>query len=122
MEEFKSEIFNLYLNKKISNEVLFENINRSIEAHNNIPIRVTGIDETAFKLKNDTTEYVGEISKLPESKRDINPNSGRVSYNFTIALVNILKQRATIIGEIIQLSDCLDFKVLRVIELKRLDK
>ena len=121
MQDFKDEILNLYLSKKISISTLNSNIATSVNAHNGLKIKVLSIDETAFKERGDKLEYVGAIPKLPENKQTLNPSSGKVSYNFAKMLCDKLSERVMLLGEIIQLSDILDFKVLRIINLQRLD-
>jgi hypothetical protein len=122
MEDFKSEILNLYLNKKISKKLLFENINNSISAANKIVLKILSLDDSVFKLKNEEYEYIGAIPKLPNSFFDINPNSGKVSYSFAMMLVSKLKERNITLGEIISLSDCLDFKVARIVNWERISE
>jgi hypothetical protein len=119
-EDFKNELLDLYLNNKIDRNKLEQNIEKSIKTYQSVELQVLSVDETAFKHKDDTLEYVGTIPKMPGQKDIINPNSGKVSYNFANVLCQRLKYRNIKLGEIIALSDCLDFKVWRIFDFKQL--
>ena len=89
--------------------------------YQNVELKVLSIDESAFNIKNDTLEYVGEIPKMPGQNEIINPNSGMVSYTFAKVLCQRLQFRKIRLGEIISLSDCLDFKVYRIFNFEQLN-
>lgn len=115
LEDFKNEILSLFINKKINKELLYQNIRKSIDAHEKIKIKIISVDENEFKNKNDTLEYIGAIDRMPN---DIfytnNKERGKVSYNFAISLYEHLKGRILTIKEVCDLSDALDFKILKV--------
>ncbi len=121
-EQFKNELIELYLNKKINFKSLEDNISKSIILYQNVELKVISIDESAFNLKDDTLEYVGIIPKMPGHNEIININSGKVSYNFAKILCQRLQFRKIKLGEIIALSDCFDFNVYRIFDFEQLTK
>lgn len=113
-EDFKNDLLELMVNKKANSEVILGNINKSIEAHEKIKLKILSIDEEMFKSKNDQLEYVGAIDRMPNDATQLLPNRGKVSYLLVQQIFNVLKNRTVTIKEIINLSDILDFKVLAV--------
>lgn len=121
-EDFKNELIEKYLNKKLSIDEVSMYIQKSINLHNEIELKLKSIDEDEFKLKNDSLEYIGAIDKMPDDTAIIGPNRGKVSYNFVVSLFNHLKGRRLKLGEIIKLSDVLDFKLMKVFNFEQVTK
>jgi hypothetical protein len=114
MGQFKDELLELYQNKKLSDEQFYFNVNKSISLHEKVELKFISLDDNMFKLKNDTFEYVGRLDKMTDSKSSINKNSGCVSYSFASQLNQHLKNKILSIKQINDLSDILDFKVLKI--------
>lgn len=119
MEEFGSELIELLLKKKINEEVFFNNVNKSIKLHNQIVLKIIGIDEGEFKFKNNVLEYVGAIDRMTDDKSTLNTNRGKVSYDFAKSLFEHLKGRRLKLEEINLLSDILDFKILKIFHVEQ---
>ena len=111
MEEFKNELLTLYLNKKIDNKAFHENINKSVKAHQNIEFKLTSIDESMFKLKDNRKEYIGSIDRLPEDLIKPNSETGKISYEFSISLFEHLKGKILNVKILNLLCDTLDCNI-----------
>ena len=122
MEDFKNEILDLLVNKNISDEIFFREVQKSIDAHNEIELKILSLDESEFKLKNHEPEYIGSIDRMPNDSSILSNNRGKVSYLFALELFNHLKGRRIKLGEIITMSDSLDFKVLKIFNVEQLNK
>ena len=72
-----------------------------------------------FKHKNDELEYVGEIDRMPNDKTKLSANRGKVSYLFAKQLSEHLRNRILTLKEINALSDTLDFKLLKVLNVEQ---
>ncbi len=118
-EDFKNELANYYLNKKISESKFFENVQKSIRVHEKAEFKIKSIDEDMFKLKNDTLEYVGSIDRMPDDKTQLLPNCGKVSFLLTKQLFEHLKYRTLTLKEINAFSDLLDFKFFKVFNVEQ---
>ena len=59
---------------------------------------------------------------MPNDSSILSTNRGKVSYLFATELFNHLKGRRIKLGEIIALSDSLDFKVLKIFNVEQLNK
>ena len=121
-EDFNNELFNLYLTKKIDEHIFNQNVQKSIEAHEKIELKILSIDEGIFKKKNNELKYIGVIDKMPNDKSgNYSLNRGKASYDFVeILFNNHLKGRVLKLKDINALSDALDFKVLAVFNTERL--
>jgi hypothetical protein len=111
MEEFKNELLDLYLNKKINLNVVFQNIEKSIQAHEAIEYKLIGIDKSLFKKFDSSKEYVGAIDRLPNDESKLNSDRGKVSFQFAEILLEHLKGRVMNIKLMNNLCDALDFNV-----------
>jgi len=111
MDDFKSELINLYFNKKINEKVLNDNIEKSINVHEAIEYKLTSIDESMFKKRDNTKEYVGAIDRLPNDKTQLNSERGKISYVFAVSLLEHLKGRIMNVRLMNHLSDALDCNV-----------
>ena len=112
--EFKEQLVDYYINKKITESKFFENVQKSILTLEKAELKIISVDEDMFKLKNGEPEFVGTIDRMPEDKAQVLPNSGKVSYLFIKQLFEHLKHRTMTLKEINALSDLLDFKFLKV--------
>ena len=110
-EEFKSELINLYFNKKIDKNILQQNIDKSINVHEAIEYKIISIDEEMFKLKNNIKEYVGAIDRLPNDKTILHSERGKISYEFATKLLEHLKNRVMNVRLMNNLCDALDCDV-----------
>jgi hypothetical protein len=108
MEDFKSELINLHFNKKINERALNENIEKSIRVHEAIEYKLVSIDEQMFKKRDNTKEYIGAIDRLPNDKTKLNSERGKLSYNFTVSLLEHLKGRTMNVKMMNNLCDALD--------------
>lgn len=122
MEDFKNEILDLLVNKNISDEIFIREVQKSIVAFKEIELKILSVDESVFKLKNDVLEYIGAIDRIPNDSYILSPNRGKVSYSFAKELFNQLKGRRIKLGELISMSDSLDFKVLKIFNVEQLTK
>lgn len=122
MEDFKNEILDLLLNKNISDDIFIREVKKSIDAHNEIELKLLSLDESEFKLKNDDLEYIGAIDRMPDDTCFLSPNRGKVSYSFAKKLFDHLKGRRIKLKEIIALSDSLDFKILKIFNVEQITK
>ena len=111
MENFKNELLTLFLNKKIDKKAFHENINKSVNAHENIEFKLTSIDESMFKLKDKQKEYIGSIDRLPEDLIKPNSESGKISYDFSLSLFEQLKGRIINVKMMNSLCDALDCNI-----------
>lgn len=118
-EEFKEQLLNYYLSKKITEDIFFENVQKSIRVLEKAEFKIISIDEDMFKLKNDKPEYVGTIDKMPDNKTQLFPDTGKVSYSFAKQLYEHLKYRTVTLKEINALSDLLDFKLFKVFNVEQ---
>jgi hypothetical protein len=121
-EEFKSEIIDLLINKKITFEIFFREVQKSIDTYNEVELKIISIDESEFKIKNDELEYIGAIDRMPNDTSILNSNRGKVSYSFAKELFNHIKGKRIKLKEIIALSDALDFKVLKIFNVEQKNK
>lgn len=119
-EDFKIELTNLYVNKKITENKFFENVQKSIDILEKAEFKIKSIDEDMFKLKNNTLEYVGSIDRMPDDKTQLLPNCGKVSFILTKQLFEHLKYRTLTLKEINALSDLLDFKFFKVFNVEQI--
>jgi hypothetical protein len=119
MENFKNDLIEKYINKEIDEKLFKSNVDRSIKLHNDIELQLIDIDENEFKLKNDELEYIGSIDRINDDDYPINPNKGMVSYNFVKKLFSHLNWKTIKLKEINDLSDILDFKVLKCFNVKQ---
>lgn len=110
-EHFKSELINLYLNKKINDIALNENIEKSITIHESIEYKLVSVDEEMFKKKDNTKEYIGAIDRLPYDKTKLSLERGKISYNFAVSLLEFLKGRIMNVKMMNNLCDVLDCDV-----------
>ena len=117
--EFKEQLVDYYLNKKITESKFFENVQKSILVLEKAEFKIISVDEDMFKLKNDKPEYVGTIDRMPDDKTQLLPNTGKVSYSFIKQLFEHLKYRTLSLKEINALSDLLDFKFLKVFNVEQ---
>ena len=122
MEDFKNEILDLLVNKNISDEIFIREVQKSIDAFKEMELKILSVDESVFKLKNDVLEYIGAIDRMPNDSYILSPNRGKVSYSFAKELFNQLKGRRIRLGELISMSDSLDFKVLKIFNVEQLTK
>ena len=122
MEDFKNEILDLLVNKNISDEIFIREVQKSIDAFKEMELKILSVDESVFKLKNDVFEYIGAIDRMPNDSYILSPNRGKVSYSFAKELFNQLKGRRIRLGELISMSDSLDFKVLKIFNVEQLTK
>jgi hypothetical protein len=111
MKDFKSELINLHYNKKINENALNENIEKSISVHEAIEYKLVSVDEQMFKKKDNTKEYIGAIDRLPNDKTILNSDRGRLSYNFAVFLLEHLKGRTMNVKMMNNLCDALDCDV-----------
>jgi hypothetical protein len=111
MEEFKNELLDLYLNKKINLKGVLHNIDRSIKAHEAIEYKLIGVDKSLFKKFDSSKEYVGAIDRLPNDEYKLNADRGKVSFHFAELLLEHLKGRVMNIKLMNNLCDALDFNV-----------
>lgn len=117
-EDFKTEILTLYLNKKIDKKAFHDNINRSVKAHQNIEFRLTSIDESMFKLKDNRKEYIGTIDRLPEDLTKPNADTGKISYEFSLMLFEYFKGKIMNVKMMNSLCDCLDCNIKSIYNLE----
>jgi len=117
--EFKDQLIDYYLNKKITEIIFFENVQKSILVSEKAEFKLLSVDEEMFKLKNDELEYVGTVDRMPEDKTPSLANSGKVSYSFIIQLFEHLKYRTLTLKEINAISDLLDLKFLVVFNVEQ---
>lgn len=113
-EDFKNELIEKYIKEKWTKETLETNIQKSINIYESIKLKLVSVDDEIFKHKNDTQEYVGEIDKMPNDPSIYNSNSGKISYNFALSLLDHLKNKEFSLKEINYLSDALDVKIQSV--------
>jgi hypothetical protein len=118
-EEFKEQLVDFYLSKKITESKFFENVQKSIRVLEKAEFKLISVDGDMFKLKNDKPEYVGTIDRMPDDKTHVLPDTGKVSYSFIKELFEHLKNRTLTLKEINALSDLLDFKLLKVFNVKQ---
>jgi len=111
MEDFKSELINLHFNKKINEVALNVNIEKSINAHEAIEYKLVSVDEDMFKKKDNTKEYIGAIDRLPNDKTKLNSERGKISYNFSVSLLEFFKGRIMNVKIMNNLCDVLDCNV-----------
>jgi hypothetical protein len=121
-EAFKNEVLDLIVNKKISNQIFYREVQKSIDAFKEMELKILSVDESVFKLKNDELEYIGTIDRMPNDSYILSPNRGKVSYTFAKELFNQLKGKKIKLGELISMSDSLDFKVLKIFNVEQLTK
>lgn len=117
--EFKEQIVELYINKKVSESQFFENVQKSIRVLEKAEFKIISVDDDMFKFKNDKPEYVGTIDRMPDDKIQLLPNTGKVSFSFIKQLFDHLKYRTLTLKEINALSDLLDFKFLKVFNVEQ---
>jgi len=117
--EFKEQLVDYYINKKITESKFLENVQKSILVLEKAEFKIKSVDEDMFKLKNDKPEYVGTIDRMPDDKTKLLPDTGKVSYSFTKQLFEHLKYRTLTLKEINALSDLLDFKFLKVLNVEQ---
>lgn len=117
--EFKEQLIDYYLNKKITESKFFENVQKSILVLEKAEFKIISVDEDMFKLKNDTPEYVGTIDRMPDDNTQLLANTGKVSYSFIKQLFEHLKYRMMTLKEINALSDLLDFNFLKVFNVEQ---
>lgn len=122
MENFKSELLNLFLNKKINTTGLSQNIEKSIQAHESIEYKLTEVDKSMFKKFDTTKEYVGAIDRLPNDFSKLNADRGKVSFQFAEFLFEHLKGRVMNIKLMNNLCDALDFDVKSIFNKEILTK
>lgn len=120
MEDFKNDLIQKYINKEIDEKLFKSNVEKSVKLHNEIELELLSVDDNEFKLKNDELEYIGAIDKISVDSEHENPNRGMVSYNFVKYLFNQLKRKNIKLKEINDLSDVLDFKLLKVFNVKQI--
>jgi hypothetical protein len=118
-KDFKKQLIDLYLNKKITESKFFENVQKSIRVLETAEFKILSVDEDMFKLKNDVPEYVGEIDRMPNDNTKPQPNRGKVSYVLCMHLFENLKYRILTLKEINALSDILDFNFLKVFNVQQ---
>jgi hypothetical protein len=111
MEKFKNEVLTLFLNKKIDKKTFDDNVTKSIKAHENIEFKLTSIDESMFKLKDERKEYIGSIDRLPEDSSKPNSESGKISYEFSLSLYEHLKGKVVNVKMLNSLCDALDCNI-----------
>jgi len=121
-EDFKNEVLDLLVNKNISNEIFYREVQKSINAFKEMELKILLVDESVFKLKNDELEYIGAIDRMPNDSYILSPNRGKVSYSFAKELFKQLKGRRIKLGELILMSDSLDFKVLKIFIVEQITK
>jgi hypothetical protein len=121
-EDFKNEVLDLLVNKKISIEIFYREIQKSIDAFKEIELKILSVDESVFKLKNEELEYIGAIDRMPNDSYILSPNRGKVSFSFANELYKQLKGRRMKLGELISMSDSLDFKVIKIFNVEQLTK
>lgn len=114
MEKFKNEVLDLFLNKKIDKKTFDNNVNKSIKAHENIEYKLTSVDESMFKLKDNQKEYIGSIDRLPEDLTKSNSETGKISYEFSLALLKHLNGKIINVKMMNSLCDILDCNVKSV--------
>ena len=119
-EDFKEQVLDYYLNKKITESKFFENVKKSILVFEKAEFKIISVEEDAFKIKNDKLEYVGSIDRMPDDKIELLANTGKVSYMFVNQLFEHLKYRTLTLKEINALSDLLDFKILKVLNVEQI--
>lgn len=118
-EDFKNELLNYYLNKKITEKQFFENIQKSIRILEKAEFKILSLDEEMFKLKNDKKEYVGCINKMPNVKNQLLPDTGKLSYLFAKHLYDHFKNRILTLKEINALSDLLEIKLFKIFNVEQ---
>lgn len=118
-KEFKEQLVDYYLGKKITESKFFENVQKSILVLEKAEFKIISVDEDMFKLKNEKPEYVGTIDRMPDDKTQLLPNTGKVSYLFIKQLFEHLKHRTMTLKEINALSDLLDFKFFKVFNVEQ---
>ena len=120
MEDFKNDLIQKYINKEIDDKLFKSNVEKSVKLHNEIELELLSVDDDEFKLKNDELEYIGVIDRIQNNSESENPNRGMVSYNFVKSLFNQLNRKNITLKEINDLSDILEFKVLKVFNVKQI--
>jgi len=111
MENFKTELLTLFFNKKIDKKAFHENINMSVKGHEAIEYKLTSVDESMFKLKDNRKEYIGSIDRLPEDLTKPNSETGKISYEFSLSLFEQLKGRIINVKMMNSLCDALDCNI-----------
>jgi len=111
MEDFKTELLDIYFNKKINSKSLTENIERSIQAHELIEYKLISVDKSMFKKYDSSKEYVGAIDRLPNDLTKLSPDRGKISFYFAEALLEHLRGRVMNIKLMNSLCDAMDCDV-----------
>jgi hypothetical protein len=110
-EDFKSELYNLYFNKKIDKNTFNQNIQKSINAHEAIEYKITSIDVEMFKKRDNSKEYVGAIDRLPNDNTKLHSERGKISYEFSEKILEHLRGRIMNVKMMNNLCDALDCDV-----------
>lgn len=113
-ESFKNQLLELYISKKIDQKLFEFNIADFVKKHENIKFKFIELNESAFKLKSNVLEYVGEIDKFPSDEVILNPNNGKISYDFAKALFGYLKDKEITLKQVNDLSDFFGVRLLSV--------
>jgi hypothetical protein len=118
--DFKDELIDIYLNKKISNALFYGNVRKSIEQFCGIELQLLSVDENMFKEKSDALVYIGSIPRYPWDNTAISKTNGRISYSLTKHLFDHLKDRVVKLGELVELSDILEVKLIKLFNVKQI--
>jgi hypothetical protein len=110
-EEFKSELCNLYFDRKIDRKLLYQNIEKSVDAHESIEYKLISVDDEKFKKRNHTKEYVGVIDRLTDDKTKLNSERGKISYEFANQILEHFRGRILNVKIMNSLCDSLDCDV-----------
>ena len=108
------------MNQKINDEILKKNVDKCVSLAGSAEFKLLSLDDSKFKLKNHTLEYVGSIPLLPDSRRESSINDGKVSYEFAEAVCSQLQNQILTLREINVLSDIFRFDLLSVINAEQL--
>lgn len=121
-KEFKEELCDAYFSGKIDKECLNRNISKSIKIHEEIELKVIGIDEAMFSKKDNSKEYIGAIDRLPEDNSASHKDRGTISYNLTKEIFQHLEGRILNIKTLNKLCDALDCDIKSTFKFKVLPK
>lgn len=119
-EDFKNELIEHFVSRKITEKKLNENIQKSILVHEQAEIKLISIDENMFKFKSDEQEYIGTIDRMPFDKTKVLSSRGKASFKFVEHLFTHLKNRVLTLKEVNALSDLLDFDFLSVFNIEQI--
>lgn len=119
-EDFKNELIEHFVSRKITEKKLNENIQKSILVHEQAEIKLISIDENMFKHKSDEQEYIGTIDRMPFDKTKVLSSRGKASFKFVEHLFRHLKNRVLTLKEVNSFSDLLDFDFLSVFNIEQI--